>query len=156
MALRGDDLKSYDPDLPPPVLNDFKYHHLGRFALSLWMVSAFFHVSLVHLTARRRGGIRPSAGGGAPKPTPANLWVHLNTFLLPLAFFFESTPAFVGPVDAGSMSLAAWLPSTADPPGLCLLCELHGVIHFGLVFLMRQMDVHNAYGLAKPLPGPTQ
>ena len=55
-----------------------------------------------------------TAGGGA---TQAPIWLQVSSFLLPLALYSHSNPGTVGMVDAGSMSLAAWLPGVAHPPG---------------------------------------
>lgn len=103
-------------ELVPPGINAFYSYLFGPLAVSLCIIGAIFLASLNH--ARSMPTMRSIPAGGAA-PT-ALRWLSINTFLLPLAFFFESTPPSVGPVDAGSMSLAAWLPGVAHPPGFPL------------------------------------
>ena len=77
--------------------------------------------------------------GWASPHMAAPLWLQVSTFILPLAFYIRSTPESVGMVDAGALSLAAWLPGVAHPPGFPftilfghLAIRVAGITGFGL------------------------
>ena len=96
--------------------NDHFSYLSAPLVAALCAIGMLFLTSLFLLPRSNTKLVRRPASGLDP---PSKL-VSMTTFLLPLAFYLLSTPPSVGPVDAGSLSLAAWLPGVAHPPGFPL------------------------------------
>ena len=121
------------------INNVFFSYFFSPAVILLCSIGVIFLASLYFLpqsqTARKSGKTQTRV---IKRPETSNVWAHVASFLLPLIFFIMSTPPSIGPVDAGSLSLAAWLPGVAHPPGFPLNLVL-GLLGHAMLFATQGM-----------------